>query len=207
MTHRMRVIPLVLALVLALLAAGCGSSATSTGTSHPAARASTSSTITTVPTSALSTYRYLGLTFQAPRGLVAGPPTGARVPSVGLTPGGRDPATANEQIVVFDNSRVRGNLDQYIETIRSVDGGTPHIVGYRSTIGSASVHGAGDAATMTEAYAAKVPGSATPVAVAREWVFVQVGPHHVKSVLALSVPARGGAMDPRQVASSVTLGG
>lgn len=202
MTHRMRVIPLV----LALLAAGCGSSATSTGASRPAADATTSSTPKPAPSSTLSSYRYLGLRFQAPGGLAAGPPVDTKVPSVGLTPGGRDPSTANEQIVVVDNPRVRGNLDQYLQTIRTVDQGTPHIVGYRSTIGSASVRGAWDAATMTEAYAAKVDGSATPVAVAREWIFVQVGPHHVKSLLALSVPSRGG-MDPRQVTSSVTLGG
>lgn len=202
MTRRMRLMPLL----LALLAAGCGSAASSTQSPHPGA-ATSGPASTTAPSSSLTTYHALGLSFQAPAGLAVSAPVGTKVPSVGLTPGGRPPASAGEQIVVVDNPRVRGNLDQYLQTIRGVDAGTPHIIGYKSALAAASIAGATDAATMTEAYAATLPGSSTPVAVAREWVFVQVGPHHVKSLLALTVPARGGAIDPRQVAASVSLGG
>lgn len=207
------------AVALALLAAGCGSAARSTtsrkpATPRPSAQSSAGAATTTAsPASgqALSTYHQLGLTFHAPAGFAVSPaPVGASIPAVGLTPGGHDPSSASEQIVVFDNTRPNSSnvsvIAAHTQGVDSVGAHTQHITGYRSSMGKASVAGAWDTVTLTETYSAVLPGSSTPAAVKREWIFIQVGPRHFRELLAVSVPSRGATLDPAQVASSITLG-
>lgn len=208
------------AVALGLLAAGCGSAPHATtsrapATSRPSAQTSAGAATTAgAPTGgqALSTYHELGLTFRAPAGFaVSHVPVGASVQAVGLTPGGHGPSTANEQIVVADNTRGNssdvGVIAEHTRGADAVAAHAAHVTGYQSSVGNASVAGALDAATLTETYSAVVPGSSAPAAVKREWIFIQVGPRHFREMMALSIPSRGGTLDPAQVTSSVTLGG
>lgn len=205
------------AMALGLLVAGCGS-ATQAKTSPPPAKSGPSSAGAATPTVAsassqpLRTYHELGLSFKAPAGFATSPVSvGASVRAVGLTPGGHDPSTANAQIVVADNTRGNSsNVDAIAEHTRGADAvaaHAAHVTGYRSSVGNASVAGAWDAATLTETYSAVLPGSSTPAAVKREWIFIQVGSRHFREVLALSVPSHGATLEPAAVTSSVALGG
>ena len=190
-------------MALVLLASGCASTTQATSSRAPA--------VVPARHEALSTYRELGLTFQAPPGLaVSHVPVGAGIPAVGLTPDGEDPASASEQIVVADNTRGNsgdvGVIAARTAGADSVAAHSAHATGFRSTIGNASVPGAWDAATLTETYSAVLPGAAAPAAVKREWIFIQVGPRHFRELLALVVASRATTLDPAAVTSSVTLG-